>query len=405
MNKFIIIKVLFKELYPYLIPIFLTIFKFISLKSFISLYLSFNVYIYYTTKTKTYYQKTEFNKKLIESCENIKNANFKQYFFFPYRFMQFILYTKTKINSSKKIEIEKIDNVDEFGSKLQWINYSGKDKIKDIHNKPLILLFPGITGDFNSLYIYNLIVYSLLNNYDVCLFQMRTLSEEMKIDLSKKNFDFYEDIDKIFDYIKKTNQNKIFSIGLSYGANFLSRYLGSKNIETKYINFGVIISNPFDLYISQRNGVGTIYEQLILNFQKNNYNKGIKSLISQRKDILDYNKLYNAESIKDFDNNFFAKILGYRNADSYYRGISSFNYIKNINVPTLIIHSKDDPVTSYQGVPFDDIIENDNLIYIETDKGGHLCFVENETVFKFKQWLYKPVIQFLNFCRDYEKLN
>ena len=90
MNKFIVTKVLFKELYPYLIPIFLTIFKFISLKSFISLYLLFNVYIYYTTKTKTYYLKTEFNNKLIESCENIKNANFKQYFFFPYRFMQFI---------------------------------------------------------------------------------------------------------------------------------------------------------------------------------------------------------------------------------------------------------------------------------------------------------------------------
>ena len=56
------------------------------------------------------------------------------------------------------------------------------------------------------------------------------------------------------------------------------------------------------------------------------------------------------------------KILGYRNADDYYKGLSCAKYVKDINKPLIIISSKDDPICPYQGIPMDDICENENII-------------------------------------------
>ena len=110
-------------------------------------------------------------------------------------------------------------------------------------------------------------------------------------------------------------------------------------------------------------------------------------------------------NIKHFDGEFFVKILGYRNADDYYKGLSSARYVKNINKPFLVISSKDDPICPYRGIPIDDICENENIIFILTDKGAHSCYVENDKNLGFtpKQWMFKPAFEFLEFLRNNKK--
>ena len=394
-----------KEIIEYFLPleiiILLFIFGYITLTKILIGYLLYCIFIYFTTKTYLFYIKTEFNSEIIDNCPSIKKANFKQYFLLPFTFCQFILFqiTNKKTGKNRKKEIFfKEEKIDEQGTSIFWASYEECQ----IHTSPVLLILPGITGHYNEIYIKNVITEGLNKNFDVVVFQMSTLSENMKLE-KNKYIDFYEDLNNSLVKIKEKNSNKLYAIGYSYGANLIAGYLGTKNITTNYIDGGVVVSNPFDLYMSQRIGEDTIYESLICYFERKNYKKAVNSINKNNKEnIIDINVLESSYKVKNFDKEFFGKILGYSNGDDYYKGISSDKYIKYINKPLLVIHSKDDPICSYKGIPFDNVCENKNIIFIFTDKGGHFCFIENKNFFSFSGnlWSFKPTFEFINYLKN-----
>ena len=402
-----IIKEVIGYFYPLIIIIILLVFQIISFTYFLIGYLIYCTLIYCTTKTYLYFIKTEFNTELLQNCPSIKNPNFKQYFLLPFTFFQFILLkfsNNPKQNNQKEIlfEEEKIDNE---GTSIFWAFY---ENCINIHSNPVLLILPGITGKYNDSYIVNIVNEGLKNNFDVVIFQMRTLSKEMKMPEFSKYVNFYEDLNNSLIKIKNKNNNSIFGIGYSYGANLLTGYLGNKNLETNYIDGGVAVSNPFDLYMSQRLGEDTLFESLITYFERNNYMDAVISYNKNAKnnyDLINVDILLSNYYVKNFDTEFFGKILGYKNGDDYYRGISSVKYIKNIDKPLLVIHSKDDPICTYKGIPIDDTCENKNIIFILTDKGGHSCFVENGKDFSLspRQWMLRPTFEFMNYLKNKTK--
>ena len=395
-----IIKEIIENFYPLIIILLLLIFRFISFTQIIIFYLVYCIFIYFSTKTYLYFVKTKFNIELLKSCPSIQNANFKQYFLLPFTFCQFFLFqiTNQKLNQNNNKKIIFVEEkIDEKGTSIFWASH---EKALIHHVNPILLILPGITGHYDDAYIKNVINEGIKNNFDVVIFQMRTLSDNMKLE-ENKNVDFYEDLNKSLIKIKEKNNNKLYGVGYSYGANLLTGYLGSKNLESNYIDGGVAVSNPFDLYMSQRIGQETIYESLICFFERKNYIAAVNS-INKKNNIIDVNILESSYSVKIFDKEFFGKILGYKNADDYYRGISSARYVKYINKPLLVIHSKDDPICSYKGIPIDDICENKNILLIATDKGAHFCYIENEKDFSFscRLWSFKPTFEFINYLKN-----
>ena len=402
MNK--VLKEAFGYFYPLIIILFLLLFKYITFTHIVIGYLLYCIIIYFTTKTYLFYIKTEFNTELLESCPSIKNPSFKQYFLLPFTFGQFILLQMSnnpKNQNEILFEEEKIDNE---GTSIFWAFYENSTKI---HSNPVLFIMPGITGQYHDSYVQNLISEGLNNNFDVVVFQMRTLSSEMKMP-KNKFVDFYEDINNSLIKVRNKNKNPIYGIGYSYGANLLTGYLGNKNLETNFIEGGVAVSNPFDLYMSQRLGEDTLFESLITYFERKNYMRAVNSFnkkTKNKKKKINVNTLLANYYVKNFDTEFFGKILGYKNGDDYYRGISSAKYIKNINKPLLVINSKDDPICTYKGIPMDDVCENKNIIFILTEKGGHSCFIENEKDLSFspRQWMFRPAFEFVNYLKNITK--
>ena len=400
-----IVKELIQNFYLGIIIFFLILFKYITFTNVIFGYLFYCIIVYITTRTYLFCVKTPFNTRLLENCPSIKNPNFKQYFFFPFTFAQFILLNisaKQNVSHHKKLYFE-IEKVDDEGTTLYWATY---EQNKFNHNNPVLFVMPGITGKIEDPYVKNIMGEGLLKNFDVVVYQMRTLSPEMK--MPKNGYvNFIEDVNNSLKKVQNKNKNKIFAIGYSYGANLLTTYLGTKNLETNYISGGISVSNPFDMFICQRFGVDTIYESLIVHFERNSYLPAVRSM---NKYLTDKNKMISIDYllenyyIKHFDGEFFVKILGFRNGDDYYKGVSSEKFVKNINKPFLAINAKDDPICPYQGIPIDDVCENENIILILTDKGAHSCYVENEKYgLTPKQWMFKPAFEFLEFLRSNEK--
>jgi len=404
MNK--VLREIIGYFYPIIIVLLLLLFKYINFTQLVVGYLAYCTFVYFTTKTYLFYLKTKFNIELLENCPSIKKPNFKQYFLLPFTFCQFVLLeisSNPKKNNDNEI-IFREEKIDNEGTSIFWAEYENS---QNIHSNPVLFILPGITGQYDDSYVQNIISEGLNNNFDVVVFQMRTLSSEMK--MPKNRFvDFYEDINNSLIRVRNKNPNYIYGVGYSYGANLLTGYLGNKNLETNYIEGGVAVSNPFDLYMSQRLGEDTLFESLITYFERKNYMKAVNAFnrkIKNKKKCINVDTLLSSYYVKNFDTEFFGKILGYKNGDEYYRGISSAKYIKNINKPLLVIHSKDDPICTYKGIPMDDVCENENIIFILTEKGGHSCFIENEKDFSFspRQWMFKPAFEFVKYLKNTSK--
>ena len=404
MNK--VLRELIGYFYPVIIILLLLLFKYINFTQLVVGYLIYCAFVYFTTKTYLFYIKTQFNIDLLENCPSIKKPNFKQYFLLPFTFCQFILLeisSSPKRNNDSEI-IFREEKIDNEGTSIFWAFYENS---QNIHSNPVLFILPGITGQYDDSYVQNIIAEGLNNNFDVVVFQMRTLSSEMKMP-KNKFVDFYDDINNSLIKVRNKNKNCIYGVGYSYGANLLTGYMGNKNLETNYIEGGVAVSNPFDLYMSQRLGEDTLFESLITYFERKNYMRAVSSFnrkIKNKKKCINVETLLSSYYVKNFDTEFFGKILGYKNGDEYYRGISSAKYIKSINKPLLVIHSKDDPICTYKGIPMDDVCENENIIFILTEKGGHSCFIENEKDFGFspRQWMFKPAFEFVNYLKNKSK--
>ncbi len=63
--------------------------------------------------------------------------------------------------------------------------------------------------------------------------------------------------------------------------------------------------------------------------------------------------------------------------------------IQELSVPTYMMVSKDDPIVSYNSMPFDSIEKNKNIKLVATEKGGHLCWFEGIIP---KRWYPKPAL-------------
>ena len=221
---------------------------------------------------------------------------------------------------------------------------------------------------------------------------------DKNVKINKRYLFLIDDIDEALDDIinEYGSKIKIYGVGFSYGANQLVKYLGQKNNKVKKIKAGISISNPYEFIISARLGHDKIYNRMLLMFLQKVVKKTKKQL-EQLNLNLDTDLLLTTNQITDFDEYYTSYLFGFRGADDYYRNISSVYDMKNVDVPLLCISAKDDQICFEEGIPFEEIKLNKNLALLLTSHGTHSCFLESDGFFglKVKQWITKPVTQFL----------
>lgn len=95
----------------------------------------------------------------------------------------------------------------------------------------------------------------------------------------------------------------------------------------------------------------------------NNYD-----LLIEHEKEMGYNveKALSCHFVQEFDRYITAPVNGHKDESELYRKSSSKYVLKDIAVPTLFIHSLDDPVCIKECIPFDDIKENPNCMMIVT---------------------------------------
>jgi predicted alpha/beta-fold hydrolase len=113
----------------------------------------------------------------------------------------------------------------------------------------------------------------------------------------------------------------------------------------------------------------------------------------------DQRLLRRVRTIREFDERFTAPHGGYRDASDYYARTSSRAVIGEIRVPTLIIHSADDPLIPAE--PFLDaaIADNPDVLLILTRRGGHVGFLSDRVDAEDRHWAENRVVDFCRMLR------
>lgn len=105
--------------------------------------------------------------------------------------------------------------------------------------------------------------------------------------------------------------------------------------------------------------------------------------------------LKKARSIREFDEYITARYMGFKGADDYYNKASASRVIDRIAVPTLVLHSQDDPFIVLAPETERKLQSNPNIEYVSAAHGGHCAFLEDETPSYDGRWAEKQIIEFL----------
>lgn len=168
-------------------------------------------------------------------------------------------------------------------------------------------------------------------------------------DYSKIQDDLNFVMDHIYSKYPKSNHYIVgFSLGASYGMQYLCHYKDRSKIKGM-----VSIGNPFDVYKaaeSANSWKNIIYGHFLTQKLIEKVEFNIDAITErQKKDGIDFSldKVKKTYTTFRFDNEFTFKFLDFNDSKTYYKLFSCLSDIKDIDVPVLIIHSKNDPISKY----------------------------------------------------------
>jgi predicted alpha/beta-fold hydrolase len=102
----------------------------------------------------------------------------------------------------------------------------------------------------------------------------------------------------------------------------------------------------------------------------------VKAKLDLLRPHIDVSRALAAKTLTEFDDASTAPLHGFRSAEDYYDRCSSARYLGGVRVPSLLIHSLDDPFLPAESVPRRHMTGNGNFTTLLTERGGHVGFLE-----------------------------
>ncbi len=186
------------------------------------------------------------------------------------------------------------------------------------------------------------------------------------------------------------------AVGFSLGGNALLKYLGEVGgSEGAPLGAAAAISVPFDLSAGARmlekGLMGRLYTFYFMRMlhRKTSLKREIL------RDAVDVDAVLRTKTLRAFDELATAPLHGFAGAEDYYARSSSAGFIDHIRVPTLLLHSLDDPFLPAHAVPKDAVGRNPVLTGVFTRHGGHVGFIGGGRPLRPRPWAEGEAARFL----------
>lgn len=187
----------------------------------------------------------------------------------------------------------------------------------------------------------------------------------------------------------------VAALGFSLGGNVLLKYLGERDAAETGLSAAAAVSVPFDLGASAdhlQRGTGRIYARSLLRSLKTSLRRKAR----RKPGAYDMDRAERADTLRAFDDAVTAPVHGFRDAEEYYRLSSSARYLSRVDVPTLVVHARDDPFVPPDSVPEEDLRDNPSLEVQLCRRGGHVGFLEADGILGVRFWAEHRAAVFLS---------
>lgn len=239
-----------------------------------------------------------------------------------------------------------------------------------------LVLVHGLEGSSSSQYIVGNTARALAAGLNVVRMNMRSCGGTDQLSPTIYHSGRSRDIGRVFAAIVKQQQlEAVALVGYSMGGNLVLRWSGELGEAfPRQLKAVVGISPLMDLAPSSaalHRPSNRVYEWHFL--------RSMIARVRRRKTM--YPRIYGdarvgrIRSMRDFDDEIVARYGGFRDADDYYAKVASSNHASEIRVPTLIVHSLDDPFIRMLPATREALIANPHVTLFETQHGGHCAFL------------------------------
>ncbi|HUY80511.1 MAG TPA: alpha/beta fold hydrolase [Acidobacteriaceae bacterium] len=259
-----------------------------------------------------------------------------------------------------------------------------------------VILVHGLEGSSNSRYMIGNAARSFNAGFNVVRMNMRSCGGTDEICPTIYHSGRSNDVAAVLAKIVQDHGlESIAFIGYSMGGNLVLKFAGeSAAALPPQLKAVVGVSPLMDLTVSSaalHEPQNRIYERHFL--------RNMLTRVRRRAQL--FPAIYgNAEigkihTMRLFDEHIVARYGGFADADDYYQSVASSQYAARLSVPTLILHSNDDPFIRLLPSTRDVLIANPNVTYVETQHGGHCAFLESPTPGYDGRWAEKTLHGFL----------
>lgn len=258
-------------------------------------------------------------------------------------------------------------------------------------SEPIIILLHGLEGSIDSPYAKGILKTIHDNGWQGVLMHFRGCGNQHNRLPRGYHSGDTADLHALIETLRtRFPKRKLAAIGISLGGNVLLKYLGEQNKEC-LLTTAMAVSAPFDLKDSSlhlNKGFAKIYQRHLVSALR-------KKMLDKFKDKtppISLNKIEEWKQIYEFDDNVTALLHGFKNAEDYYSKSSCKQFLKHINIPTLILHSKDDPFMPQKVIPIEEELSSSITLEL-TEHGGHVGFIYGKP-FREKYWIEKRLVDF-----------
>jgi predicted alpha/beta-fold hydrolase len=253
---------------------------------------------------------------------------------------------------------------------------------------PIVIVLHGLEGSIRSHYAAGIMARIHALGFRGALLYARNCSGEPNRLPISYHSGFTQDLDHLTGLLKRREPGTaLAAVGYSLGGNLLLKWLG-ESPHAERLQTGVAVSVPFDLGICStaiERGFARVYMWELMGRMRRSAIRKFRTLQApfQLPDIAAL------KTFREFDDALTAPLHGYRDAEDYYTRCSSRQFLRHIRVPTLVLHSADDPFMTPAALPRQD--ELSGAVTLElSERGGHVGFVDG-TPWRPGMWLEQRI--------------
>jgi len=259
-----------------------------------------------------------------------------------------------------------------------------------------LILVHGLEGSSNSQYMIGNTARALAAGFNVVRMNMRSCGGTDEICPTIYHSGRSGDVAAVSRrIIEEQKLEAIALVGYSMGGNLVLKYAGEVVAEPPpQLKALVGVSPLMDLAVSS----AALHERQNRMYEWH-FLRNMIARVRRRMEL--YPAIYGGAEIEKihsmrlFDDHIVARYGGFADASDYYESVASSHFADRFSVPTLILHSLDDPFIRLLSKTREALVANPNVTFIETERGGHCAFLEAAKNGYDGRWAERTLMGFL----------